>query len=78
MILWNEVIKNLEDLGKLELPYMPPGTIVAELEILGWERSEFDTNGWQWDYWITMSKGPVNIQISGCGYYGDSVELELL
>ena len=57
---------------------MPPGTIVAELEILGWERTEFDTNGWQWDYWITMSKGPVNIQISGCGYYGDSVELELL
>lgn len=34
---------------------------------LGFEEVDFDTNGWQWDFWITMRKDGVGYAISGTG-----------
>lgn len=55
-----------------------PSIIVNLLEGEGYEKINFDCNGWQWDYWITMTKqgdyheGIVDkITISGSGYYGN-------
>lgn len=34
---------------------------------LGFEEVDFDTNGWQWDFWITMRKDGVDYMIAGTG-----------
>lgn len=34
---------------------------------LGFEEVDFDTNGWQWDFWITMRKYGVDYMIAGTG-----------
>lgn len=32
---------------------------------LGFEEVDFDANGWQWDFWITMRKDGVDYMIAG-------------
>ena len=45
-----------------------PSKLKELLEILGYEETDMDTNGWEWDFWITMSKeGYKDISINGCG-----------
>lgn len=34
---------------------------------LGFEEVDFDTNGWQWDFWITMRKDGIDYMIAGTG-----------
>lgn len=34
---------------------------------LGFEEVDFDTNGWQWDFWITMRKDCADYMIAGTG-----------
>lgn len=34
------------------------------------DRDDFDSNGWQYDYWIPFTLEDVKYQISGSGYYG--------
>lgn len=34
---------------------------------LGFEEVDFDANGWQWDFWITMRKGGVDYMMTGTG-----------
>lgn len=34
---------------------------------LGFEEVDFDTNGWQWDFWITTRKDGVDYMIAGTG-----------
>lgn len=34
---------------------------------LGFEDSGFDSNGWEFDFWITMSKDGTNFMIAGTG-----------
>lgn len=34
---------------------------------LGFEEADFDTNGWQWDFWITTGKDGVDYMIAGTG-----------
>lgn len=52
--------------------------IVTALEKEGWKAGDFDSNGWDWDFWCPMSKGDVRVVISGSGYYGTykSITLE--
>jgi hypothetical protein len=33
--------------------------------------SDFDTNGWEFDFWVTYNKGEKFIDISGSLHYGD-------
>lgn len=34
---------------------------------LGFEEVDFDRNGWEWDFWITMRKDGIDYVISGTG-----------
>ena len=34
---------------------------------LGFEEVDFDRNGWQWDFWITMRKDDIDYMIVGTG-----------
>ena len=50
---------------------LSPGDITHLLGERGWDTNDdFDSNGWQWDFWFTMSKDNATVSISGCGYYG--------
>ncbi|EJW13952.1 hypothetical protein M5X02_30715 [Paenibacillus alvei] len=53
---------NLSDTG------LNPYTLQELLESLGYEKTDFDDNGWQMDFWITMEKnGCKSIVIEGTG-----------
>lgn len=40
---------------------------------LGFEEVDFDSNGWQWDFWITMRKDGIEYMIAGTGMTFDMV-----
>ncbi len=45
--------------------------VKSYLESVGFEEGEFDSNGWQWDFWqYMMNDKQENYIISGSGYYG--------
>lgn len=50
--------------GKGIAPY-PLQTIL--IEDFGFEEVDFDRNGWEMDYWITLSKNGQNFIIAGTG-----------
>lgn len=47
---------------------LSPYTMQKLLEGMGYEEKDVDTNGWQWDFWITMTKeGFKPLCLSGTG-----------
>ncbi|MNJ90285.1 hypothetical protein D3C87_78800 [compost metagenome] len=45
-----------------------PYTLTKVLESLGYKETDQDSNGWQFDFWITMEKkGFKNLQVKGTG-----------
>ena len=38
---------------------------------------EFDTNGWDWDYWIIKEIKDKYYILSGCGYYNNYVTFSI-
>jgi hypothetical protein len=49
-----------------------PSEAIKCLEELGAEESDdFDTNGWQYDYWIKLEYNGKKYCLSGSGYYGN-------
>lgn len=50
--------------------FVTPQMIGDHMETLGWEKGEFDTNGWQYDWWLEFSKGDKSFTASGCGHTG--------
>lgn len=32
---------------------------------------EFDSNGWDWDFWMGFKKGEIHYTLSGSGYRGE-------
>lgn len=40
---------------------------------LGFEEVDFNTNGYQWDFWITMRKNGIDYMIAGSGMAFDMV-----
>jgi len=52
--------------------YTNPDTVKKYLLSLGFvDNHDFDTNGWQYDYWFSMYHDDHGkVTISGCGYYG--------
>lgn len=56
------------DLLELTGTELNPYTIWKLLEELGYEKNDFDTNGWELDFWITMVKSDFkDISIRGTG-----------
>lgn len=41
-----------------------------EKEIGGKHNKDWETNGWQWDYWIDFKIDNIDYTLSGDGYYG--------
>lgn len=41
------------------------------LEYTKHPKSDFDTNGWEFDFWVTYNKGELFLDISGSLHYGD-------
>ena len=81
-----EIIKNTQELflddvkkvisgekDKTEgYPLCPQDAIDCLEKKLGFkDLDEFDSNGWQYDYWIEVEFGEKEYIISGSGYYGN-------
>lgn len=47
-----------------------PNAIDIYMQSLGYETGEFETNGWQYDWWLNFTKGEENWTAFGSGYYG--------
>ena len=62
------VLEDKELLFQADIPY---GVAATYLESIGFEDDEnFDTNGWQADFWNTFSKDDITLSVSGCMYDG--------
>ena len=55
------------------LCYCSPSEIDETLQELGWERLDFDSNGWQQDTWYWYSNPNYDFQLTMeySGFYGD-------
>ena len=76
--------QSIEDLKQerildVYLDGLNPSKASELLKELGYEQVDFDTNGWEMDFWITFSKpgDEPNLVLAGCGYTFDlSLHLE--
>lgn len=57
-------------LNKLEAECVCPHQIKHYMESKGWACSDLDTNGWEYDWWLTFTKDGKSFSASGSGYYG--------
>jgi hypothetical protein len=55
---------------KYEAFLISPQMIKGSMNKPGWECSEIETNGWQYDWWLTFTKGDKSFTAFGSGYYG--------
>lgn len=51
--------------------FIPPELVEDYLVKLGWEKGEFDTNGWEYDWWLPFTKDGKSFTASGGGFYGN-------
>ena len=58
----------------VELLYCRPADVQEYITSIGGELDDFETNGWQWDYWVKVKIGESNYMLSGDGYYGNSAD----
>jgi hypothetical protein len=66
--LFNDEIQNIS------IDCFCPSRVVSILNCMGANVDEdFDTNGWQYDYWIKFTFKDRRYQVSGSGYYGNMV-----
>jgi len=83
VFLLEEMKKNIElvESGKektIELYHSTLSDIMNHLEANGFiDNEDMDTNGWQWDFWRTVRKNGTHYQLSGSGYYGNSITFNL-
>lgn len=52
-----------------------PNTFVPEqvaqvLKAQGWTLDDFESEGFQYDWWMTFTKEDKSLRAAGCGYYG--------
>ena len=48
-----------------------PSKVIEFIEEKGGEQhTPFETNGWDWDYWIHVEHGGHHYTVAGSGYYG--------
>lgn len=60
-----------EEVESINLTCSTPQLIIDAIESLGGEMNEdWDSNGWQCDYWQTFTYGEQKYSISGCAYDG--------
>lgn len=49
---------------------IPVEMVKTHMEAKGWSAGELETNGWQYDWWMTFTKGKQSFTASGSGYHG--------
>lgn len=76
---WFDEVENAECADDIALDlsdmHINPHQLETLLEEFGYERDDMETNGWEMDFWIYMTRtdgkhfdsGCENIVISGCG-----------
>lgn len=47
-----------------------PAAIKAHMESLGYKTDDLETNGWDYDWWLSFRKTDEAWVASGSGYYG--------
>jgi len=47
-----------------------PSMVVDYLDTFGWNTGELESNGWQYDWWITFTKDNMSFTAFGSGYDG--------
>lgn len=74
----NDVLNG--DEHNVQIHYARPNDVIEYLESLDDDKDidvDFNSNSWTWDYWLTFSFNDKNYQISGDGYYTDSLNFSL-
>ncbi len=62
----------------VELLYCRPADVLRYIiSIGGSDLEDFDTNGWQWDYWFNVVVKGREYNIEGDGYFSDSATFSL-
>ena len=62
----------------VSLLYTRPNDIIKYIKSLGGSsQDDFDTNGWQWDYWFNITLDGNKYSVSGDGYYSDSASFSI-
>lgn len=65
-----ECIKRLDSVDEIDLvdTTLNPENMRSIMEELGYTEINFDSNGWEYDFWINFAKeGEKNVTVSGCG-----------
>lgn len=63
-LIWGE-IKEFKDPRTIALCQIDK-TMVEQ----GWVREEFESNGWQYDWWMVFTKDDKKIRFAGSAFYG--------
>lgn len=57
----------------VELLFTRPADVSNYIKSIGGEDlNDMDTNGWQWDYWMTFKVDDKDYMLSGDGFYGNT------
>jgi len=67
----NTLIESNAELDIEISPIVAPREIVQYLESLNFKQGEIESNGWDWDYWIPLTKDDKEFMLSGSGYCGN-------
>ena len=67
------VLNGTED--SVKIMYCKPDDILSYLNV---ECEDFDTNGYQWDYWFNVVVDGITYSVSGDGYYNNSLTFSKL
>lgn len=63
----------LASTDKLISPDLVDGYLISE----GLEQGNFDSNGWDWDFWMEYIKGDLTYILSGSGWYNRGLTFSL-
>ena len=63
---------DLPQTKKFKIDFLTPDEVNNFLINIGFERTDFDSNGWQWDYWFNYKdkETGLKVMLEGSGYYG--------
>jgi hypothetical protein len=74
-----EFKKEIEKVINGEVEFAQSKTLISPdeadkyLQSIGFEQEEFDSNGWDWDFWMGYSKDEKSYVLSGSGWYNDGL-----
>lgn len=50
-----------------------PEVVNTYLKSNGLDQGDFDSNGWDWDFWMTYYKGDKKFTLAGSGWYNNGL-----